>query len=134
MPAVVEARDLLCAVPREHAESKLGWLRKVAGFFGITPSQARKIYYGERKGIDADLLASMRNRVGQLQERAAARQERLHELRDRLAELRSDQGGGSADRGGGATAPSGGRSDGAGSSGLREGEPAAAVREASEPR
>lgn len=89
MPGVLEARFHLCAFPREHGDSKSSYLRRAAAFFGLSYWQAKKIYYGEAKRIDADRLDAMRARMVALHERTATRRETLDGLRNRIEELRA---------------------------------------------
>jgi len=124
MSAVVEARSILCAVPVDTArgESRGVWLQRCAAFFGLSNSEASKIYYRRKERMDADKLAFMREQLEQLEERTAQRRGTLDELQERLAAIRSSQGG--RDRGGDSAphASTGGRSDAGGDSGLRAGE------------
>ena len=92
MPGVTDARSHICAVPREHGDSKASWLRRAGAFFGLTVWQTKKIYYGEAKRIDTDRLDAMRVKVIELQERANTRRETLDGLRTRLDELRAAGG------------------------------------------
>lgn len=82
MPAVVEARTMLCAIPLDvsRGESKGVWLQRAARLLGLAPAKAKRIYYGEVKRIDADEFARMRNRLEQVKERASGNRERLNEL------------------------------------------------------
>lgn len=82
MPAVVEARTMLCAIPLDvsRGESKGVWLQRAARLLGLAPAKAKRIYYGEVKRIDADEFARMRNRLEQVKERANGNRERLNEL------------------------------------------------------
>lgn len=82
MPAVVEARSMLCAVPLDlsRGESKGVWLQRAARMLGLAPAKAKRIYYGEVKRIDADTFARMRSRLDSLKEQANANNERLNEL------------------------------------------------------
>jgi len=118
-PEISEARAIMRLVPREHDESKQGWLLRAARLFGLTPAQAKKIEYGEVKDMRASRLDAMRAIRGELLERAARRQEILDDLTQKLAALRSDSGSRDAagDRNG--TAPAGRPGDGDRKSSLR---------------
>lgn len=94
MPAVVEARTILCAIPQDtlRGESRGVWLQRTAEFFGLSQSEAVKIYYRRKERMDADKLAVMRERLNQLEERAAQRQGMIDGIKEQLAYLRSTQG------------------------------------------
>lgn len=127
MPAVVEAREMMCAVPfAPDRHTKGTWLRHVAGLFGLTPSKAKKIFYGEVKRIDADTFNRMRERLDALQESAKTRRERLNDLIHLSAELRSDGGirASAGNRLG--EGPRGARGDGSSGSGSQEDRPSSA--------
>ena len=64
MPAVVEARAMLCAIPLDLArgESKGVWLLRASRLLGIAPALGKRLYYGELKRIDADTFFRMRRR------------------------------------------------------------------------
>jgi hypothetical protein len=82
MPAVVEARAMLCAVPLDlsRGESKGVWLQRAARLLGVPPAKAKRIYYGEVKRIDADEFARMRARLENLKAQANENRERLNDL------------------------------------------------------
>lgn len=119
MHAVVEAKSILRFVPREPDEPKGLWLRKAGAFFGLTPSQAKKIEYEEVKDLRASRLDAMRARLTELQEGAAKRRETLDDIQARLADLRSHQGRGTLHGNGGGISSLGGgvHGDGEGSDG-----------------
>lgn len=119
MHAVVEAKSILFQIPRGSAEKMGEYIRRAGGFFGLTPSQAKKIVYEEVKDLRASRLDAMRARLEQLQEGAAKRREQSDGIKQRLAGLRSDHGGrDTGGRGGGdGPADSRGLGEGAGGSG-----------------
>lgn len=118
MHAVVEARSMFRVVPRLPDEPKGMWLVRAGRFFGLTPSQTKKIEYEEVKDMRASRLDAMRAKLNDLQERASKR----GELSDGIKQqLRSAQGGGDAGSDRGGTRPLGSRSLGAGEGGRREG-------------
>lgn len=82
MPAVLEARSMLCAVPLDlsRGESKGVWLMRAARLLGLAPAKAKRIYYGEVKRIDADTFAGMRARLENLKAQADASREQLNAL------------------------------------------------------
>ena len=82
MPAVIEARTMLCAVPVDttRGESRGVWLSRAARLLAITPSVARGIYYQKKKRIDADTYLRMRDRLDELKERADANRTRINDL------------------------------------------------------
>lgn len=129
MPAVVEARTILCAIPLDtgRGESKGVWLQRVSRLLGITPSQGKKIYYQHIARMDADRLAIMRDRFDELQKGAAKRRELLDALDTRLATIRSGQGSGNLVGDSARASPTGGGSDRASTSGVRKNQPAAAA-------
>jgi hypothetical protein len=111
MAAVVEARTILCAVPQDtlRGESRGVWLQRVAAFFGLSHSEAVKIYYRRKQRMDADKLDAMRDKLVELRQSAANRQGATDAIKDRLADLRSAHGGREAGRDrGGAGTPDGG--------------------------
>lgn len=114
MPAVVEARSMLCAVPIDlsRGESKGVWLQRVSRLLGLSPAKAKRIYYHEVKRIDADTFNHMRIQLNQLQERAEQRRETLDGLNARLETARSRQGSGTSEGDSRRAAPARGRSDG----------------------
>jgi hypothetical protein len=91
VPAVVEARDMLCAaVPFEpERDTKRSWIRRASSALGIDPAKGKRIFYREVKRIDADTFARMRDRLDALQETAATRRERLNDLATLRSERRS---------------------------------------------
>lgn len=91
--AVVEARDMICAIPRAHDATKLSWLFHAAGQLAIHFRLAKKLYYREVKRIDADTMDRMRIRFEEIQEAASKRRELMNELAIRTKDLRSPQGG-----------------------------------------
>lgn len=56
MPAVIEARTMLCEIPLDNGrgESRGVWLNRAARLLAITPSIAKGLYYQKKKRIDAD--------------------------------------------------------------------------------
>ena len=68
MTAVVEARTMLCAVPLDlsRGESKGVWLQRVSRLHGIAPALGKRLYYGELKGMDADVFAQMKRRHAEI--------------------------------------------------------------------
>lgn len=82
MPAVLEARSMLCAVllETERGESRGVWLTRAARLLAITPSIARGLYYQKKKRIDADTYLRMRDRLEDLKERADANRTRINDL------------------------------------------------------
>lgn len=68
MPAVVEARSMLCAVPLDlsRGESKGVWLSRVSRLHGIAPALGKRLYYGEIKRMDADVFARMKRRHAEI--------------------------------------------------------------------
>lgn len=126
-PEISEARQILRLVPREHDESKQGWLLRAARFFGLTPAQAKKIEYGEVKDMRASRLDAMRAIRSELLMRAARRQEILDAITEKLAALGSDPGGGGADSDCERTAPAGRRGDRDRKGSVRAGKHAAAA-------
>lgn len=118
MSAVVQARDMICAIPITHADTKLSWLRRAGSLLGLNPSQAKKIYYREVKRIDADTFNRMRDQLDALKERALQRRETLNDLSNLIASARSLEGSGdiAGDRSG--ASPFDGRSDGKGEGGI----------------
>jgi hypothetical protein len=120
MHVVAEARSIMReAVPPLPFEGKLAWLRRVAGVFGLTFSQAKKLEYREVKDLRASRLDAMRDKLKGLQASAAKRQGATDAIKDRLADLRSAHGSREAggDRRG--AGPAGGGSVGAGKGGRR---------------
>ncbi|GEP59494.1 hypothetical protein RSO01_66600 [Reyranella soli] len=90
MHAVAEAKAAFRAIPRGVDQPKLEWLRnRVAPFFGLTFSQAKKIEYDEVKDLRASRLDHIRDKVSQLQESAAKRRGEADAIKERLACLRS---------------------------------------------
>lgn len=98
MPAVVEARSMICAVPRDPRHTRATWLQYVGNLLGIHPRQAKKIFYGELKRIDADTFRRMQSNLEALQTKALERRETLNELKARRDELGSGQGSGNPPR------------------------------------
>ena len=92
MPAVVEARSMLCAVPLDvsRGESRGVWLSRVARLLGLTSAKAKRIYYGEVKRIDADEFARMRSRLEELHDRATETRGRINDLIYRSHEIERD--------------------------------------------
>src|SRR5262245_31891020 len=104
MHAVAEAKAAFRAIPRDVDQPKLEWLRtRVAPFFGLTFSQAKKIEYDEVKDLRASRLDHIREKVSQLQESAAKRRGGIDAIKERLAYLRSARGGRYAGGSGGGT-------------------------------
>jgi hypothetical protein len=68
MPAVLEARTMLCDVPLdiERGESKGVWLLRASRLHGIAPALGRRIYYRLIKRIDADTFAQMKRRSAEI--------------------------------------------------------------------
>lgn len=89
MPAILEARTMLCAVPLDMArgESKGVWLQRAARLLGLRPAKAKRIYYGEVKSIDADTFQRMRSSLDELKRSAARRQERLNDVESALGAI-----------------------------------------------
>lgn len=119
MPAVVEARSMLCAVPIDlsRGESKGVWLQRVGRLLGLSSAKAKRIYYQEVKRIDADTYNRMRTQLNELQERAEARRETLNEIHRRIADLDPAGAGEAVRRDGGGVSPAGGRVHGTGTGG-----------------
>ena len=90
MPAVAEAGEFLRSFPRHADQSKPAWMRAAARFFGLTFSQAKKLYYGEVKTIDADVYLRMRARLDELQRAQIKRQEILNDAAILIASARND--------------------------------------------
>jgi hypothetical protein len=90
MPAVVEARAMLCDVPLDvsRGESKGVWLARVSRLHGIAPALGRRIYYGERKTIDADTF----NRMKTLNQRIAALKAEEQRHRKHVDEIKESMG------------------------------------------
>lgn len=127
MPAVAEAREILAAFPFDPLKhSKGAWLRAAGAFFRLTPSQAKKIYYREIKGIDADRLEAMRERHADLKAQANANQARLNELVFLRAALRTRESGDAVGNRHRETAR-GGHSEGSGGGGIPGTGPAGAA-------
>lgn len=86
MSAVLEARAALCAVPFDPGRHSKGtWLREAARLYRISESFAKKIYYGEKKRMDADTLDRMRvirEQLTDLRASARVRREKFNELAD----------------------------------------------------
>lgn len=84
MSAVLEAREALCAVPFDPGRhSKRLWLREAAALYRISERFAKKIYYREKKRMDADTLDRMRairEQLTDLRASARMRQEKFNEL------------------------------------------------------
>ena len=117
MHAVVEARSMFRFVQREPDEPKGLWLRRAGRFFGLTPSQTKKIEYNEVKDLRASRLDAMRAKLNELQEGAQKRRETLDDIQTRLADLRSQEGRGTVHGHGGGISPAGQRVHGDGESG-----------------
>src|SRR4029077_16775786 len=103
MHVVAEARSIMReAVPPLPFEGNMAWLQRVAAFFGLTCSQAKKIEYREVKDLRSSRLDAMRDKLNELQASAAKRQGATDAIKDRLADLRSAHGSREAggDRGG----------------------------------
>lgn len=104
MPAVVEARTMLCAVPLDvsRGESKGVWLQRASRLLGLAPAKGKRIYYGELKRIDADTFAAMRKRalaIESLNQRISSAQaaenrhrKESHEIKESLGVLRVGRG------------------------------------------
>lgn len=94
MTAVAQARDMLCTVPKNVArnETTRAWLRRIGSLFRISEAEASRIYYRQKKRLDADQFENMKAALGQLQEGAARRGEMLDDLKTRLATLRHAHG------------------------------------------
>ena len=88
--AATEVREFLCAVPRQHADSRETWLRRAGAFFGLTPRRAKSIWYGEKVRIDYDEFMRMRARLEQLKRAQMKRQEILNDAAILLAQARND--------------------------------------------
>lgn len=94
MTGVAEAKSALCLVPRCHSDTRATWLSKAARVYGLTLSQARRLYYGEAKRIDSDRLDHIRTVRDQLQESAITRREILNDIAIGIASIRNDARGG----------------------------------------
>lgn len=94
MPAVVEARTMLCAVPLDlsRGETKGVWLLRTSRLHGIAAALGKRIYYGERKSIDADTF----NRMKTLNQRINALKTEERQARNHVDEIRKSLGVGSA--------------------------------------
>lgn len=111
--AVVEAKEIIFAVPRSPTEKMGAYIRRAGALFGLTSSQAKKIVYGEVKDLRASWLDAMRAKLDELNESAAKRLGILNEIEERRAAIRAgDRSGGVAEGGAGNDAR-GQRGDGA---------------------
>lgn len=89
MLAVDRARSLICAIPvqTETGESRAAWLRRVADWYRVSEALIVRLYYRQKKRIDADTLEGMLGRyearmatLAALKEQANANQSRLNDL------------------------------------------------------
>lgn len=92
MTGVEEARGYLLRVPRDPLARRGDWLRTTARTYGLTYSQAKKLFYGEVKTITSDQLDFMRGVAGQLRARVEARRDRINEIAQRIADARAAAG------------------------------------------
>ncbi len=69
MPAVTEARAMLCAVPLDlsRGESKGVWLLRASRLHEIPAALGKRLYYREVKKMDADTLDRMRRRSQEIE-------------------------------------------------------------------
>jgi hypothetical protein len=128
MHAVVEAQSIIFRVPRRPLEKMGDYIRRAGSMFKLTPSQAKKIVYGEVKDLRASRLDYMRARIEELQQRAVKRGELLDDLEARTADLRSRDGVGNPQGSSRGAAPLGRRGDGEMARGSRESGGNAAAR------
>lgn len=96
MPAVVEARSMLCDVPLDTArgETKGVWLLRASRLHGIPAALGKRLYYRSIKGMDADVfarmkrknaeIASLNRRIDALKAAEQQHQESAHEIRRTL--------------------------------------------------
>ena len=90
--AVAQARDAMCeGVPLnlQQNETRQAWFRRAGSVFGLSAREVKKIFYREKKRIDADTMDRIRDRLGELREQANDNQARLNELIFLRNELRS---------------------------------------------
>src|SRR3954465_11704020 len=94
MPAVEEARTMLCAIPLDLArnETRAAWLRRSSGELGIPPALGERIYYREKKRMDADWLDAMRARFSSLQRRTQNLRGKVDEIERILNASREEEG------------------------------------------
>jgi hypothetical protein len=93
MPAVVEAREMILAVPFDPAvDTKGAWLRRAGALLGLGERKAARIFYREVKRIDADTFNRMRAKLNELQEQANENTRRLNDLIHLRNELRAGGG------------------------------------------
>ncbi len=121
MPAVDQAREWICDYPRTHQDTKQRWLEGAARFYRISFATAKKLYYREKKGIDADVYGRMADIHAQsrdLQSRALEQRGNLNDIAFAIADYRRDRRAGEAAQAVGATPAPGGHS-GRGMPGIR---------------
>lgn len=89
MLAVDRARAMICAIPveTEHGESRAAWLRRVADWYRVSEALIVRLYYRQKKRLDADTLDGMIARhevriatLAALKEQADGNQARLNDL------------------------------------------------------
>lgn len=98
-----EVREFLCAVPRQHSDTRDSWLRRAGAFLGLTPRRARSVWYREKVRIDHDEYLRMRARIEGLKQAQIKRREMLadvHSLVGASAGLVGGAPGSSRDIGG----------------------------------
>lgn len=75
-----EVREFLCAIPRQHSDTRDSWLRRAAGLLGLSPRRARSVWYREKVRIDHDEYVRMRERIEGLKKAQLKRRELIADV------------------------------------------------------
>jgi hypothetical protein len=93
MSAVALAKGWLLSFPRKPTDTKQRWFENAAGYFGIHPRKAKKLFYDEIDRMDGDELLTMCRQFMRLDQASMKRKEILNELeslaRTAVAEARN---------------------------------------------